>query len=59
MNSMLSKTQNVRFCIDQYFNDQIDLDFIVNFDDVQLLDYVDNYFDLKFSLEDTFKSPVD
>ncbi len=56
---MLSKTQNVRFCIDQYFNDQIDLDFIVNFDDVQLLDYVDNYFDLKFSLEDTFKSPVD
>jgi predicted nucleotidyltransferase len=41
------------------FNDQSDLDFIVNFDDVQLLDYADNYFDLKFSLEDTFKRPVD
>jgi hypothetical protein len=24
-----------------------------------LLDYADNYFDLKFSLEDTFKRPVD
>jgi predicted nucleotidyltransferase len=41
------------------FNDQSDLDFIVNFDDVHLLDYADNYFDLKFSLEDTFKRPVD
>ncbi len=41
------------------FNDQSDLDFIVNFGDVQLLDYADNYFDLKFSLEDTFKRSVD
>ena len=41
------------------FNDQSDIDLIVNFSDVQLLDYADNYFDLKFSLEDTFKRSVD
>ena len=41
------------------FNDQNDIDLIVNFGDVQLLEYADNYFDLKFSLEDTFKRSVD
>ena len=41
------------------FNDQSDIDLIVNFSEVQLLDYADNYFDLKFSLEDTFKRSVD
>lgn len=41
------------------FNDESDIDLIVNFSDVLLLDYADNYFDLKFSLEDTFKRPVD
>ena len=29
------------------FNDESDIDLIVNFSDVQLLDYADNYFDLK------------
>ncbi len=41
------------------FNDQSDIDLIVDFSDVQLLDYADNYFDLKFSLEDTLKRSVD
>ena len=41
------------------FNDQSDIDLIVNFGDVQLLDYADNYFDLKFSLEDALKRSVD
>ena len=41
------------------FNDQSDIDLIVNFNDVKLLDYADNYFDLKFSLEDTLKRSVD
>ena len=41
------------------FNEKSDIDLIVNFSDVQLLDYADNYFDLKFSLEDTFKRSVD
>ena len=30
-----------------------------NDESVQLLDYADNYFDLKFSLEDTLKRPID
>ena len=41
------------------FNDRSDVDLIVNFHDIKLLDYADNYFDLKFSLEDIFKRPVD
>ena len=41
------------------FNDESDIDLIVNFSDIQLLDYSDNYFDLKFSLEDTLKRPID
>ena len=32
------------------FNDESDIDLIVNFSDVQLLDYADNYFDFGFSL---------
>ena len=41
------------------FNQESDIDLIVNFGEVQLLDYADNYFDLKFSLEDTLKRSVD
>jgi len=41
------------------FNDQSDIDLIVDFSDIQLLDYADNYFDFKFSLEDILKRPVD
>ncbi len=41
------------------FNDQSDIDLIVNFSDIQLLDYADNYFNFKFSLEDTLKRSVD
>ncbi len=41
------------------FNDQSDIDLIVDFRDVQLLDYADNYFDLKFSFEDTLKKSLD
>lgn len=41
------------------FDDDSDVDLIVKFGQVQLLDYADNYFDLKFSLEDTLKRPVD
>lgn len=41
------------------FNAQSDIDLIVDFGDIQLLDYADNYFDLKFSLEDAFKRSVD
>lgn len=41
------------------FNDKSDIDLIVSFGNVDLLEYADNYFDLKFSLEDIFKRSVD
>lgn len=41
------------------FNDKSDIDMIVDFAHMPVNDYADNYFDLKFSLEDVFKRPVD
>ena len=41
------------------FNDDSDIDFIVDFEPIDLGQYADNYYDLKFSLEDVFKKPVD
>jgi len=41
------------------FTDQSDIDLIVDFSDIKLLEYSDNYFDLKFALEDTFNRSVD
>ena len=41
------------------FQNNSDIDFIVDFKDVDLYDYADNYFDLKFSLEKLFKRDVD
>ena len=36
-----------------------DIDFIVDFNGVDLYDYADNYFDLKYSLEKLFKRNID
>lgn len=41
------------------FSDESDIDLIVDFNPIQLLDYADNYFDLKFSLEDALNRRVD
>ena len=41
------------------FNDNSDIDLIVNFNNVDLYNYADNYFDFKFSLENLFKRNVD
>ena len=41
------------------FNEESDIDFVVDFSDVSLEDYADNYFDLKFSLERIFERDVD
>ena len=41
------------------FSDKSDIDLIVDFKDVELLKYADNYFDFKFSLEDLLKRPID
>ncbi|MBC7748352.1 MAG: nucleotidyltransferase domain-containing protein [Methylotenera sp.] len=41
------------------FNKESDIDLIVDFSNVALEDYADNYFDFKFSLQDVFKRSID
>jgi predicted nucleotidyltransferase len=41
------------------FKKSSDIDFLVDFDGVDLYDYADNYFDLKKSLETLLKREVD
>ena len=41
------------------FNPESDVDLIVDFQQLDVLDYGDNYYNLKFSLEDIFKRNVD
>jgi predicted nucleotidyltransferase len=41
------------------FRKSSDVDLVVDFTDVNLYDYADNYFDLKFSLENLFNRKVD
>ena len=41
------------------FNDQSDLDFIVDFEPQEIDNYAENYFNLKFALEDIFKRKID
>ena len=41
------------------FNKESDIDLIVDFSNVEVEDYADNYFDFKFSLEDILKRPID
>jgi predicted nucleotidyltransferase len=41
------------------FNGDSDIDLIVDFANIELADYPDNYFDLKFSLQDILRRPID
>ncbi len=41
------------------FNKESDIDLIVDFSNIAVEDYADNYFDFKFSLQDILKRPVD
>ncbi len=41
------------------FNDRSDVDLVADFDDVDLEDYADNYFDLKAGLEELLNRSVD
>lgn len=41
------------------FNSESDVDFIVDFENLDVLDYGDNYYNLKFSLENILKRSVD
>ncbi len=41
------------------FNSESDIDLLVDFDNVGVDNYADNYYDFKFSLQDTFRRKVD
>ncbi len=41
------------------FNEKSDIDMVVKFGNVELLAYADNYFDLKFSLENLLNREID
>lgn len=41
------------------FNNESDIDLIVDFSNIAVEDYADNYFDFKFSLQDIFERPID
>lgn len=41
------------------FNDSSDIDMLIQFNQVELLEYFDNYMDLKEKLEQLFLRPVD
>jgi predicted nucleotidyltransferase len=41
------------------FNSESDIDLIVDFLNIEVEDYADNYFDFKFSLQDILKRPID
>lgn len=41
------------------FHKSSDLDLVVDFKDLDVQDYVDNYYDFKFSLQELFERPID
>ena len=41
------------------FNEKSDIDLLVDIDSNDPFDYADNYFNLKFSLQELFKRPID
>jgi predicted nucleotidyltransferase len=41
------------------FNNDSDIDMVVDIDSTNPLEYADNYFNLKFALQDLFNRPVD
>ncbi|HZJ20046.1 MAG TPA: nucleotidyltransferase domain-containing protein, partial [Pricia sp.] len=41
------------------FSKESDIDLVVDFDEFDKMEYADNYFNLKFSLEDLFQRNVD
>ena len=45
--------------VSDQLTEKSDLDFIVDFDVIDIKNYADNYFDFKFSLQDILKRPID
>jgi hypothetical protein len=63
--SALCKTHKVKSLyafgsvLTEKFNEDSDVDLVVDFQPLDVLEYADNYFELKFSLEDMLKRPID
>jgi predicted nucleotidyltransferase len=63
--NQLCKQYNVKrlYAFGSALNDKFaatsDVDLMVDFEPIAVEDYADNYYDLKFSLENIFKRPVD
>jgi len=61
----LCKTHNVKSlyvfgsALKDNFNKDSDFDMIVDFENIAVEDYADNYFDFKFALQDVLNRPVD
>lgn len=45
--------------LSESFNADSDIDLIVEFKNIEVENYADNYFDFKFSLQDVLKRPID
>jgi predicted nucleotidyltransferase len=45
--------------LNEKFNSDSDIDLIVDFANVPVEDYADNFFDLKFSRQEILKKPID
>jgi uncharacterized protein len=58
-NHKVSKLFVIGSVLTDRFNKDSDIDFVVNFADVPLYEYANNYFTLKYSLEALFKRKVD
>jgi predicted nucleotidyltransferase len=61
----LCETHNVKSLyafgsvLTNHYKSNSDIDLIVDFKPLNVLEYADNYFALKFALQDIFKRPVD
>ena len=45
--------------VSDQLTDKSDVDFLVDFDTIDIENYADNYFAFKFSLQDILKRPID
>ena len=45
--------------VDDRLTDKSDIDFIVDFDAIEVKNHADNYFNFKFSLQDILNKPID
>ena len=58
-NHNVSKLYVFGSVLSERYKQTSDIDFIVDFSDIEIYDYADNYFDLKKSLEDLLNRQVD